>query len=56
MGYGAELGRVEAGCLADLVVLGVDPLSDKRAVQDVRMVISDGRMHTMDELLRPPGR
>jgi imidazolonepropionase-like amidohydrolase len=56
MGYGSELGRVEAGYLADLVVLGADPLSDIRAVRDVRMVISDCRMHTMDELLRPPGR
>jgi len=56
MGYGEELGRVDEGYLADLVVLGADPLSDIRAVRDVRLVISDGRPYTMDELLQRPGR
>lgn len=56
MGYGAELGRVEAGYLADLLVLGSDPLSDIRAVRDVRMVISDGRTYTVEELLERPDR
>ncbi|MDX1646954.1 MAG: amidohydrolase family protein [Longimicrobiales bacterium] len=55
MGYGEDLGRVEAGYLADLVVLGDDPLADIRAVRDVRLVISDGRTYTMEELTARPG-
>lgn len=54
MGYEDDLGRVEAGHLADLVVLGSDPLSNIRAVRDVRMVITDGRVYTMEELLARP--
>lgn len=54
LGYGSELGRVEEGLLADLVVLGADPLADIRAVRDVRLVIEDGRVHTLDDLLKAP--
>lgn len=56
MGYGSELGTIEAGRLADMVVLGGDPLSDIRAVRDVRHVVSDGRVYAMQELLERPGR
>jgi imidazolonepropionase-like amidohydrolase len=54
MGYGAELGRVEEGMLADLVVLGGDPLSDIGAVRDTRIVVADGRVHRMEGLLTRP--
>jgi imidazolonepropionase-like amidohydrolase len=54
MGYGAELGRVEEGMLADLVVLGGDPLSDIGAVRDTRIVVADGRVHRMEALLTRP--
>jgi imidazolonepropionase-like amidohydrolase len=54
MGYGAELGRVAEGMLADLVVLGGDPLSDIGAVRDTRIVIANGRVYEMEELLRRP--
>lgn len=53
MGYGHELGRVAEGFLADLVVLGSDPSRDIRAVRDVRLVIADGRVHTLGDLLGP---
>lgn len=56
MGYGHALGRVSAGALADLVVIGDDPLADIRAVRDVRHVISDGRVYTLEELLQRPVR
>lgn len=56
MGYGAEFGAVREGMLADLVVLGADPLSDIRAVRDVRMVVESGRLHTLAQLLEPPSR
>ncbi|NNL30894.1 MAG: amidohydrolase family protein, partial [Gemmatimonadetes bacterium] len=56
MGYGHALGTVAAGRLADLVVIGADPLTDIRAVRDVRYVVSDGRVYTLDELLQRPVR
>ncbi len=56
MGYGHALGSVKAGRLADLVIIRDDPLSDIRAVRDVRHVISDGRAYTLDELLQRPER
>jgi Tol biopolymer transport system component/imidazolonepropionase-like amidohydrolase len=55
MGYGDELGAIREGMLADMIVLGADPLRDIRAVRDVRIVIADGRVHTVEELLRRPG-
>jgi imidazolonepropionase-like amidohydrolase len=54
MGYGAELGKVQEGMLADLVVLGGDPLADIGAVRDTRIVVADGRVYEVDELLRRP--
>ena len=39
-----EIGSVEAGKLADLVVLGADPLEDISNVRRVEMVIKDGRI------------
>jgi imidazolonepropionase-like amidohydrolase len=40
--------------LADLVVLGGDPLSDIGAVRDTRIVVADGRVHRMEALLTRP--
>lgn len=54
MGYGAELGAVRSGMLADLLVVGGDPLSDIRALRDVRTVISDGRVFSLEQLLQRP--
>ncbi len=47
-GYADELGTVETGKLADLVVLGSDPLRDISAVRDVRLVMKDGRLVNLD--------
>ncbi len=38
----ADLGRLEPGALADLVLVGGDPLADITAVTDVRWVVADG--------------
>ncbi len=51
MGYENELGSVREGMLADLIILGSDPLEDIRAIRDVRMVIEDGAIHTVDQLI-----
>jgi len=38
-----DLGTLEAGKLADLLILGSNPLQDIRAFRDIEMVIKDGR-------------
>jgi imidazolonepropionase-like amidohydrolase len=43
-GLGAEVGTVEVGKRADLIVLGANPLDDIEHVRDLRMVIKDGRV------------
>ena len=47
-GFADELGTIETGKLADLVVLGSDPLRDISAVRDVRLVMKDGRLVNLD--------
>ena len=47
-GVADELGAIETGKLADLVVLGSDPLRDISAVRDVRLVMKDGRLVNLD--------
>jgi imidazolonepropionase-like amidohydrolase len=44
LGRGAELGTIAPGQLADLIVLGADPLADIRNLQRIEMVIKDGRV------------
>jgi imidazolonepropionase-like amidohydrolase len=43
---GDRLGTVEPGKLADLVVVGADPLRDIQNLRQVRHVIADGRLIT----------
>jgi imidazolonepropionase-like amidohydrolase len=52
MGRERDLGTLESGKAADLVVLGADPTADIRAVQDVRYVMRGGAM-TVPALLKP---
>jgi imidazolonepropionase-like amidohydrolase len=46
MGRERDLGTLEPGKLADLVVLGADPTADVKNVQDVRWVMRDGALTT----------
>jgi hypothetical protein len=50
---GEPLGRVRPGMLADLAVLGGDPLTDITNAADVRLVVTNGVVHTIDDLLAP---
>ena len=46
-----QLGTIEVGKLADLVVVEGDPLVDIRATRDVRMVVRSGRVYDPADLL-----
>jgi imidazolonepropionase-like amidohydrolase len=46
----SDLGRVEAGYRADLLVLGSDPLQDILATRDIEKVLLGGLAHDPEEL------
>jgi imidazolonepropionase-like amidohydrolase len=54
LGREADLGAIEAGKLADIVMLDRDPLQDIRNVSAVRTVIHGGRIATPSELIAAP--
>lgn len=56
MGYGEDLGRVRPGALADLVVFGSSPIDDISAARDIRLVMTNGRVYTLAELMTRPER
>jgi imidazolonepropionase len=43
-GRGDDLGTLEVGKLADIVILGSDPLTDEMALLDVDIVVKGGRV------------
>ena len=43
-GVGGQLGTVEAGKIADLIVVGANPLEDINNLRQLRLVIKDGRV------------
>jgi len=45
-----EIGTLEVGKRADLVILNTDPLADYRNYQDIRAVIKDGQIVDTDHL------
>jgi imidazolonepropionase-like amidohydrolase len=52
LGESANLGSIEAGKLADLLIVADDPLLDIKNARKVRTVIKNGEVHTLDELLK----
>ena len=45
-GLGDQLGTIEPGKLADLIVVGSNPLEDLDALRDLRLVLKDGQVVT----------
>lgn len=50
LGLSADLGTVEPGKLADLVLVEGDPLADIAAAAAVRQVVVGGTVHSVDDL------
>ena len=54
MGLGAELGTIEPGKLADLVVVDGNPLENIADLRKTRTVVKDGVVYQLDALLKRP--
>ncbi len=52
LGIGAQVGTVEAGKRADLVVLEADPLADMRNTRRIALIVLGGRTFRPEELQR----
>ena len=56
LGAEADLGSVEPGKLADLIILNQNPLADIRHLRSLHSVVLNGEIHTLEALLRAPAR
>ena len=52
MGVGDQLGRIEPGMLADIIIVNGDPLSRIQDIFNIEQVISAGRVFGVQELTR----
>jgi len=52
-GVEKDLGTVEPGKLADLTLVSGDPLTDIKAAANVRLVVKDGLVYSVEDLMAP---
>lgn len=52
-GYDKDLGTLEPGKLADLIIVDGDPLSDINDAAKVQCVMKNGTLHSLDEIVAP---
>jgi len=50
IGFGSDLGSIEEGKLADILVLDQNPLDDLRNTRSLRYVMKNGRLYDADTL------
>ena len=49
-----DIGTIEVGKLADFIIVNANPLEDIRNARQTKMVIKNGVVWTLDELMNPP--
>lgn len=52
-GVEKDLGTIEPGKLADMTIVAGDPLKDIKAAANVKFVVKDGRVYSIEDLLAP---
>jgi Tol biopolymer transport system component len=55
-GVEKDLGTLEVGKLADLAIVGGDPLRDIKDAANVQMVMKDGKLYSIQDLTAPFGK
>jgi imidazolonepropionase-like amidohydrolase len=48
-----NLGSIEPGKIADIIMVRGDPLADVKNAANVEIVMKNGITHTVDEIVRP---